>query len=98
MNSKIITLGGRDFAIRPLTLRQLRDVLPAFARAAGMTSEDGINAAIDIVVAALSRDHGALARDAILDLESTAQELARAVGAIARLSGLVSEGEPAAGS
>ena len=87
-----ITLAGRGFAIRPLTLGQLRDVLPAFARAAGLAKEESIDAAIDILAAALSRDHAALTRDALLALEIRPAELVAAVDAIARLSGLVEEG------
>lgn len=91
-----ITLGGRQYALRPLTLGQLRDVLPAFSRAAGLANGDAIDAAIDIVAAALIRDHPALTRETLLGLEATPAELIVAVDAIARLSGLVTtEGEPA---
>jgi hypothetical protein len=86
-----ITLGGRAYALRPLTLGQLRGVLPAFARAAGLAQEDAIDAAIDILAAALTRDHPALTRDALLGIEMKPAELIAAVDAIARLSGLVAE-------
>jgi hypothetical protein len=89
-----IILGGRGYAIRPLTLGQLRRVLPAFARAAGLADEAAIDAAIDIVAAALERDHPALDRAALLGIEMRPAELIAAVDAIARLSGLVAE-EPA---
>lgn len=94
----IIRLGGAEFAIRPLTLRQLRSVLPAFARAAAITAEDGIDAAIEILAAALSRDHPEMSRDALLEIEASVEELAQAVGAVATLSGLVPSGEAPAGS
>jgi hypothetical protein len=84
-----ITLGGRDYAIRPLTLGQLRVVLPTFARAAKLSAADGIDAAVDILAAALARDHAALNRDALLELEMLPAELAAAVAQIAALSGLV---------
>lgn len=84
-----ITLGGRSYALRPLTLGQLRRVLPAFARAAGLVREEAIDAAIDILAAALERDHPALTRDALLGIEMRPAELIAAVDAIARLSGLV---------
>jgi hypothetical protein len=86
-----IVLGGRRFALRPLTLGQLRRVLPAFARAAGLAQEEAIDAAIDILAAALERDHPALTRDALLDFEMRPAELVAAVDAIARLSGLIAE-------
>ena len=84
-----ITFGGRDYAIRPLTLGQLRVVLPAFARAAKLNAADGIDAAIDILAAALARDHRDLTRDALLEIEMLPAELASAVAQIAALSGLV---------
>ncbi|MDE2166539.1 MAG: hypothetical protein KGJ66_09410 [Alphaproteobacteria bacterium] len=95
-----ITLGSCDYAVRPLTLGQLRVVLPAFARAAKLNAADGIDAAIDILAAALARDHRDLTRDALLELEMLPAELAVAVARIAELSGLVpragASGEPLA--
>ena len=95
-----ITLGARSYAIRPLTLGQLRIVLPAFARAAKLSAADGIDAAIDILAAALARDHASLTREALLEIEATPHELAAAVAQIAELSGLVPKdgaaGEPLA--
>ena len=89
MSATTISLGARDYTIRPLTLGQLRVVLPAFARAAKLGAADGIDAAIDILAAALARDHAALTRDALLEFEATPHELASAVARIAELSGLV---------
>jgi len=93
-----ITLGGAAFAVRALTLRQLRSVLPAFARAGAIGAEDGVDAAIEILAAALSRDHPDITRETLLDTEASVQELAEAVTTVARLSGLVSMGEAGAGS
>jgi hypothetical protein len=92
-----IVLAGRSFALRPLTLRQLRVVLPAFVRAASLADEPAIDGAIDILAASLGRDHPEMTRDALLELEILPGELAAAVGAVARLSGLVSPGEAQAG-
>jgi hypothetical protein len=92
-----ITLGGRRFALRPLTLGQLRHVLPAFARAAGLAQEEAIDAAIDILAAALERDHPATTRETLLGIEMRPAELVAAVDAIARLSGLVAEENAALG-
>jgi len=101
VNHTTITLGSRDYSIRPLTLGQLRVVLPAFARATKLSAADGIDAAIDILAAALARDHASLNRDALLELEMLPAELAAAVAQIAELSGLVPKdgaaGEPQAG-
>lgn len=93
-----IRLGGAEYVVRPLTMRQLRSVLPAFARAGAIGAEDGVDAVIEILAAALSRDHPEMTRERLLDIEAGVQELAQAVTAVARLSGLVSPGEAEAGS
>ena len=92
-----ITLAGRRFRLRPLTLGQLRIVLPAFARAAGLAKEEAIDAAIDILAAALSRDTPEMNRAALLQVEILPAELIAAVDAVARLSGLVAQGDGAPG-
>jgi len=89
----VIKLAGRDFTLRPLTLGQLRVVLPAFARAAGLAREEAIDAAIDILAAALSRDTPEMTRAALLATEMLPAELIAAVDAIAKLSGLVPQGD-----
>ena len=88
-----ITIARRVFALRPLTLGQLRVVLPAFARAAGLAKEEAIDAAIDILVAALSRDTPDITRAVLLEMEMLPAELILAIDAIARLSGLVPQGD-----
>lgn len=97
MKAAIIELSGRQFHLRPLTLGQLRIVLPAFARAAGLAHEDAIDAAIDILVAALSRDAPEMTHAALLEAEILPAELIAAVDAIAKLSGLVPQGDPQSG-
>ncbi|HKT18011.1 MAG TPA: hypothetical protein VJR47_08220 [Stellaceae bacterium] len=86
-----ITLAGRSFTLRPLTLGQLRVILPAFARAAGLAREEAVDAAIDILAAALSRDAPEITRATLLGWEMLPAELIAAVDAIARLSGLVQQ-------
>jgi len=100
-----ITLGGREFTVRPLTFRQLRDVEEALGKAAkaGPLTRIDFDAAIDILVAAVSRAHPELTRDAILDFEGAKPEITAATNAILRLSGYVKEtgaapGEAAAGN
>jgi hypothetical protein len=90
----VITLAGRSFTLRPLTLGQLRTILPAFARAAGLAREEAVDAAIDILAAALSRDAPEITRAALLDWEMLPAELIAAVDAIARLSGLAAQEPP----
>ncbi len=92
-----ITIAGRSFSLRPLTLGQLRTILPAFARAAGLAKEEAVDAAIDILAAALMRDAPDMTRAVLLDTEIMPAELIAAVDAIARLSGLVQQGDASPG-
>lgn len=93
MDKDTIVVGGRKFALRPLTLGQLRRILPAFARAAGLATEEAVDAAIDILAAVLSRDAPEMTRAALLAVEMLPAELVAAVDAVARLSGLVAQEE-----
>lgn len=99
-----VALGGRYFAVRPLTLRQLRDVgvrvagvadLPADAAARERRAYDQM---VEIVSVALRRDSPDMTEDAIYDMEIGLAELQAAHRAILRHSGLVAAGEPAAAS
>lgn len=89
MPDTTIRLGGTDYTIRPLTLKQLRGVLPAFGRAGGLDAEASIDAAIDVVLAALARDYATVTRDMLLDTETSVAEFGTAVATIAKLSGLI---------
>ncbi len=93
----LLKIAGREFSLRPLTLGQLRTVLPAFSRAAGLAKEEAIDAAIDILVSALSRDTPDITRAVLLDTEMLPAELIMAVDTVARLSGLVPQGDGATG-
>ena len=90
-----IALGGRQFRIRALSFRQLRDIEEALGRAldAGAQTRIDFDAAIDIVAAALTRTDPAMNRDAILDLEGTKADIVAATRAVLNLSGYVAQGE-----
>jgi hypothetical protein len=91
-----IALGRRQFTIRPLTFRQLRDIETALDQAlkAGVQTRINFDAAIDILAAALGRSDPALTRDAILDLEGSKDEIVAATRAVLRLSGYVGDTAP----
>ncbi len=91
-----IALGGRDFAVRPLTIGQFREIYPAVFKGAGLASEEGYDQAVKCIAAALRRDHPEMSVDALLDLETTIDELSAAFIAIMKLSGL-KMGEAVAG-
>jgi hypothetical protein len=95
-----ITLAGTDYAVRRLTLRQMRDLQIGVSKDASESKdlseriEQAYDGDLDIVVKALSRDHGDLTKNAILDLETTKAEVSAAALAVLRFSGLVpAEGE-----
>jgi hypothetical protein len=94
-----IALGGRQFEIRALTFRQLRDIEEALGRAlkAGAQTRIDFDAAVDIVAAALTRTDPAMNREAILDLEGTKADIVAATRAVLALSGYVDGGEPSPG-
>ena len=48
-----ITLGGRAFAVRPLTIGQFREIYPAVFKGAGLASEEGYDQAIRCIAGAL---------------------------------------------
>jgi hypothetical protein len=84
-----ITLGGREFAIHPLRLGELRPVLDALDAVAGQTGGALVDAAVRIVHAGLAASHPELRIDDLLGLEATLDELNAAVAAILRRAGLV---------
>ncbi len=83
-----ISLGGRDFAIRPLKLGQLRHLLDALDDMTGRSGGALIEAAAKVVTAGLLPAHPELAPEAVLDLEATLDQLNAAVAAILRVAGL----------
>lgn len=93
-----ITLAGRDFKLRPLTLRQLRIIEPAFLRGVGLGDSQAFGEAVSVVDAALSRDYPEMTGDALLDAEITHDEMREAVTRIGEHAGLLrKDGEPAPG-
>lgn len=82
----ILHLGGREFALRPLKLGQLRGLLDALDEMTGKSGGALIEAAAKVVSAGLAADQ--LTAEAVLDLEATIEELNAAVAAVLRIAGL----------
>ncbi|MBV9858756.1 MAG: hypothetical protein JO038_01420 [Alphaproteobacteria bacterium] len=93
MASETITLGGRTFALAPLRLGQLRDVLDALDAMAGKSGGALVEAAARIIHAGLVRGEPALTIDAVLEMEGTMDQVNAAVAAIIRVAGLKPAGE-----
>src|SRR5437764_10644044 len=89
-----ITLGGRQFELRPLKLGQLRHVLDALDHMSGASGGALIEAAAHVVVAGLAPGHPELDAESVLDLEATVAELNAAVARVLRVAGLHPVGEP----
>ena len=83
-----IRLGGRDFALRPPTLGQLRHLLDALDAMSGASGGALIDAAAKLVTAGLAASHPELTVAAVLDCAATLPELNAAVAAVLRMAGL----------
>ncbi len=82
-----IRLGEHQWAVRPLTLRQVQEIEPILL--AGAPEATGnVCAAMAIVQIALRRDHAESAA-ALGDVEATAPEIGAAMAAILRLGGFL---------
>ena len=92
MSETVVTLAGRDFAIRPLTLGQLRVVLDVVAGLPGKSGGELVEAAARIIQAGLSRDP-ATTLEAVLAMEASLDEVNAAVAAILKAAGLAPSGE-----
>jgi hypothetical protein len=81
-----ITLGGTPFTIRPLTLRQTRDIEIVTSKADFATQTDRLVAILDVV---LKRDHAdKLPGEGVIDMEVLPSELQAAATAIKGLAGM----------
>lgn len=91
--TETIRLGGREFALRPLRLGQLREVVDALDRMAGKTGGALIDAAAELIAAGLAPAHPEIDPPAVLELEASLDELNAAVAAVLRIAGLQPVGE-----
>ncbi len=92
MSQATITLGGRDFAIEPLKLGQLRALLDALDDLSGKTGGAVIDAAARVIQAGLGRGMPDLTLDAVLEFEATMDEVTAAVAVILSVAGLSHQG------
>jgi hypothetical protein len=95
MTTPTITLGGRRFAVEAFTFDQLQRILPAFARLRHGLAEGGLDAAREIIAAALS---GQIGEGELAQLRTSLAEILAAIPIVAEVSGLASVGEAMAGT
>ena len=86
--TEMIRLGGREFALRPLTLGQLRHLLDALDEMSGASGGALIDAAGKLVKTGLAAAHPELTVEAVLDCAVSLPELNAAVAAILQMAGL----------
>jgi hypothetical protein len=97
MTETKITLGGRDFAIEPLKLGQLRALLDALDDLSGKTGGAVIDAAARVIQAGLVRAMPDMSLDDVLELEATMDEVTAAVAVILGVAGLNRSGDARSG-
>jgi hypothetical protein len=88
MTEAKISLGGRDFAIEPLKLGQLRGLLDALDDLSGKTGGAVIDAAARVIQAGLVRTTPEMSLDDVFELEATMDEVTAAVSVILGVAGL----------
>lgn len=96
--AETITLGERQWTVRPLTLGQVQEIEPILMEST-FDSNGHIGAAMTIVAIALRRDHPESA-STLADVEATAGEIVAAMAKVLRLGGFVEtsgQGEPGLG-
>ena len=93
MSEIVVTLGGRDFTVRPLTLGQLRVVLDVVAGLPGKAGGELVEAAARIIHAGLSREDPTVTLDSVLAMEASLDEVNATVAAILKAAGLAPSGE-----
>lgn len=93
-----ITLGGKEYAVRKLTLRQNRALGIGVVRQAPQQPEDVfahvIDRAIDVLVVALKRDYPDITADSLLDLEVSTREMSEASAKVLSFSGFLKDAPP----
>jgi hypothetical protein len=95
MTIQTITLGGRRFAVEPFTFDQLQKILPAFVKLKHGLADGGLEAAREIIGAALA---GQIDAAELAQQRTTLGEILAAIPVIAEVSGLHQVGEALAGT
>ena len=89
-----VAIGGRTFAIRPLTVAQVQEIEPLLL--GGWSAAATIATAVSILRVALARDHAEAAAD-LAQMEAGAPEIGAAMAQVLRLGGFL-PGEAPAGA
>jgi hypothetical protein len=94
MENPGITVGGQSFPVPPLSIGQLRIVVPAIQRLKGMNleaiTEDNINDLTEITYLAILRGTPTFPRDKFMSMAGTTEDLLMAFPVIAQQCGMIS--------
>lgn len=92
-----VTLSGVEITLKPLTFKQLKQLLPVIAKLKD-PGNDQVDTMQDIIVEALSRTETKMTKEQLDETETDFAELKSIVNAIVRVAGLeVKKGEAEAG-
>ncbi len=95
-----ITLGSKDYPVKPLNVRQMRVVIPAMVRLKGVhlgtITEQQIDDLVEIVYQAVYPCQDKLTRDDLMNMSISPLELIKAIPVIALQTGMApkKEAEP----
>lgn len=91
----IVSMGGKDFTVPPLTFKQLRTLEPEINKLSniqGAPSEEQMDAVVNVIHSALSRNYQEITKDEVEDMLDLGN-LQKVIGAIMGVSGLTVLGE-----
>ena len=92
-----VKLGGREFVVRPLTFKQLREFQPAILKSRGLLREPAdFDYALGAILVCVQRDNPEFTREVAEDMTITAQDLIETLDALALWTGLLKKADPAA--
>lgn len=101
MEHPTISLGGKDYPVPPLAIRQMRLVIPAMVRLKGLRidtiTEEQIGDLIEIVYQAVYPAQDKLTRDDFNNLPVSPLDLMKAMPVIATQTGMAPKKEADAG-
>ncbi len=93
---EVINMGGEDWTVPPLNLRQSRELLPKITGMRALTSDEQYDIIVETITAALSRNYPDITADRVLDILDLGNK-ERCMSAVLGQSGSAS-GEATAGS
>jgi hypothetical protein len=95
MEHPTVSLGGKDYTVKPLAIRQMRVVIPAMVRLKGLRIETITEAQIDdlteIVWQAVRPGQDKLTREEFIDLPISPLDLMKALPVIAKQTGMAAK-------